>query len=259
MRGLLGEEGNALSIGTRELSVPVPRTTLSDNLTRLVLDLIRSEGLRSGDRLPPVRSLAERFSVATPTVREALRRLQAIGVVELRHGSGVYVRNDQERIVLSNPGHRELDAAATLDLLEARLLLEPHLAGLAAENADELRVAELGRHLDRAEHCLDGEDDNALHRANMEFHRAVAACSGNSILSQVMDSLVELYSSEQRAILKIYDDRSRDYREHREIYAAIRSRDSELAYGEMHRHLKGVKQIVQDELSGRGAGKDEGR
>jgi GntR family transcriptional regulator, transcriptional repressor for pyruvate dehydrogenase complex len=235
------------------------RGTLSDNLTRRVLDLIRSEGLGMGDRLPPVRSLAERFSVAAPTVREALRRLQASGVVELRHGSGVYVRNDQERIVLSNPGHRKLDAGTMLHLLEARLLIEPHLAGLAAENVDGVQVAELGRHLDRAESCLDGEDDNALHRANMEFHRAVAACSGNSILSQVIDSLVELYSSEQRAILKIYDDRSRDHQEHREIFAAIRVGDPELARREMHRHLRGVKQIVQDELSGEGNAADGGR
>lgn len=248
-----------MSTGAKEFSVPVPRATLSDNLTRRVLDLIRSEGLGSGDRLPPVRSLAEHFSVAAPTVREALRRLQASGVVELRHGSGVYVRNNQERIVLSNPGHQELDAGATLHLLEARLLIEPHLAGLAAENADELRVAELGRHLDRAERCLDGGDDNALHRANMEFHRAVAACSGNSILSQVIDSLIELYSPEQRAILKIYDDRSRDYREHREIYAAILGTDPERARREMHRHLQGVKQIIQDELCGEGSGQGEGR
>lgn len=241
-----------MSLDAKELLAPVPRPTLSDVLIRRILDLINSEGLKPGDRLPPVRTLAERFAVTVPTVREALRRLQASGVVELRHGSGVYVRNGQERIVISNPNHRELDASTTLDLLEARLLIEPHLAELAAENADEPQIVELGRHLDRAAGYLDGQDDHALHRANMEFHRAIAACSGNSVLSQVIDSLVELYSPEQQAILKIYDNRSRDYQEHCEIYAAIRGRDPEQARRGMYQHLRGVKRIVQEELSDEG-------
>jgi GntR family transcriptional regulator, transcriptional repressor for pyruvate dehydrogenase complex len=81
----------------------VVRQSLSDALTERVLGLIRDDGLQAGDRLPSARALAERFAVATPTLREVLRRLQATGAVEIRHGSGVYVGETMSRLLLPNP------------------------------------------------------------------------------------------------------------------------------------------------------------
>ncbi|MGH3369332.1 MAG: winged helix-turn-helix domain-containing protein, partial [Nocardioidaceae bacterium] len=69
----------------------VVRRSLADDLAASVLELIADQQLAAGDQLESVRSLAERFQVAVPTMRESLRRLEAIGAVELRHGSGVYV------------------------------------------------------------------------------------------------------------------------------------------------------------------------
>lgn len=227
----------------------VRRWSLSDELTRQVLSLIRSKNLGPGDRLPSVRALAERSSVATPTMREALRRLQANGVVQMRHGSGVYVRNGQERIVLANPNHGELEPGTILDLLESRLLIEPQLTALAAESVNDSQLAEIEQHLEEAERCLGGEDDDELHRANMDFHRAIANFSGNSVLSQILEALIELYSFEQRVILTIYDDRSRDHREHREILAAIRSGNAERARELMRQHLQGVRSIIEAKLA----------
>lgn len=160
-----------------------------------------------------------------------MRRLQASGVVELRHGSGIYVRNNRERVVVANLDHSELDSDTVLDLLEVRLMIEPQLAGLAAANATEQELHELARRLDEAEQYLDGEDDQALQRANMSFHCGVAECSGNSISGQVVQSLVELYSFEQLAIQMIYDDRHSDHREHRKILEAIKNGDADKARG----------------------------
>jgi GntR family transcriptional repressor for pyruvate dehydrogenase complex len=218
-------------------------------LTRQILDLIHRENLKSGDRLPSVRSLAGRFSVAPNTMREALRRLQTSGVVELRHGSGVYVRDSQGRVVLANPNLGELEADTILQLLEARLLIEPHLAGLTAENADEAQISGLARCLDEAEEYLDGNDDYELQCVNMRFHRAIAEFSGNSILSQTVESFIDLYSFEQLVILAIYDDRSRDHREHQDILEAIRRKDAGLARETMQRHLQDVKSIIEAKLA----------
>lgn len=219
------------------------RAGLSDYLSQKFLRLIRDEGLQRGDRLPSVRSLAQQYSVAAPTVREALRRLQANGVVEIRHGSGVYVRNGKERVVLAKPGHAELEAHTVRDLLDARLLIEPHLAELAAREADDEDVADLERILGEAERYLVG-NDKMLHRTNMSFHLALAKISGNSILAQVIESLVELYSFEQLAIISFYDDRPRDHKEHLDILAAIRGGEAVLARQLMHRHLSGVRSVV---------------
>src|ERR1700736_4319034 len=77
--------------------------SLSEHLGQLVLALIRDDAMEPGDRLPSVKDLAERFSVATPTMREALRLLQMAGTLDIRHGSGIYVRHAGSRLMLTNP------------------------------------------------------------------------------------------------------------------------------------------------------------
>ena len=72
----------------------VARPSLADALADQVLKLIRTDGLRPGDRLPSTRELSQRFAVTVPTLREALRKLQVTGAIQMRHGSGVYVGVD---------------------------------------------------------------------------------------------------------------------------------------------------------------------
>jgi GntR family transcriptional regulator, transcriptional repressor for pyruvate dehydrogenase complex len=225
------------------------RAGLSEYLTQRILQLIRDEGLQRGDRLPSVKSLAESFSVATPTVREALRRLQANGVVEIRHGSGVYLRNGRERILLANPNRGEIEGQTIQHLLDARLLIEPRLAELTAQFADEAKISELQQCLDEAEGYLMGNDDEKLHRANMSFHQTIANFSENSILAQVIESLIELYSFEQLAIISFYNDRPRDHEEHLEVLAAIRDKDAKVARELMHRHILDVKSVVETKFA----------
>jgi GntR family transcriptional regulator, transcriptional repressor for pyruvate dehydrogenase complex len=223
------------------------RAGLSGYLSQRILKLIRDEELRPGDRLPSVKALAERFSVATPTLREALRRLQASGVIEIRHGSGLYVRNDQERIVFANPGLGEIDPDVLLNLLEARALIEPRLAELTARNATAETVAELEQKLKNAERHL-GTNDKLLHEANMGFHRLIAGFSGNTILAQVIESLIELYLSEQLLILELYKDRPRDHQEHWAIFEAISKGDARRARELMRQHIWDVRAVVQARL-----------
>lgn len=220
------------------------RAGLSEYLIQQILALIRDEGMRPGDRLPSVKSLAERFSVAAPTLREALRRLQASGVVEIKHGSGVYVRNDQERVFLANPNRTEIEAQTMLYLLDARLLIEPRLAELTTQEADDAGISELWGCLEEAERYLTG-DDEALHLANMRFHLTIARHAGNPILAQVIQSFIELYSFEQLLLISFYNDRPRDHHEHVGILEAISRRDPPQARELMRRHLEGVKAVVE--------------
>lgn len=221
----------------------VVRHSLSDTLTDGLLALIREQGLRPGDRLPAARALAQRFAVATPTVREALRRLQALGTIEIRHGSGVYVSSTVDRLLVPNPGMTELPGDRLLQLLDARLVIEPHLAGLAARRHGEPAVAELSARLSRAAAMLTG-DDERLHEANMSFHAAIAAAAGNSVLYEVMDSLLAVHNREQREILRIFDDRSRDHDEHAAILAAVERGDRPGAERLMRDHLTEVKDVI---------------
>ncbi len=224
------------------------RRSLSDDLTERVLELIRAERLGAGQRLPSARALAERFSVATPTVREALRRLQATGAVELRHGSGVYVSASLDRVLIPNPNLDTLAGDRLLDLLEARLVIEPYLAGQAATRHDGSAIELLQHRLSTAQHAVHS-DDLVLHEANMGFHAAVAAASGNTVLHEVLDSLLAIHGREQREILSLYDDRTRDLEEHREIMAAIDESRAVDAAELMHSHLSDVRSVIAARLA----------
>jgi GntR family transcriptional repressor for pyruvate dehydrogenase complex len=220
----------------------VARRRLLDEVTDRILQHIRDEGLRPGDRLPSNRALSERFLIATPTLREALRRLEATGAVELRHGSGVYVRADLSRLIMVNPNRLRLDGAAMLDLLEARELIEPHLAEEAARNATDTQLDQLAVSLDQAGRAL--AENAALHLANMSFHRTIGRLAGNHALSQVLDSLIDLHDQEQRHILTLYGDRDHDHDVHREILAAVRGRTPVKARRLMAAHLRDVREVI---------------
>jgi GntR family transcriptional regulator, transcriptional repressor for pyruvate dehydrogenase complex len=224
-----------------------PRPDLSRQLTRQLLTLIATRDLKPGDRLPSMKELAVLFSVATPTIREALRRLQATGVIDIRHGSGIYVRKVGQGLVITNPHHEELNAESVMQLLEARLAIEPYLAGQAARLATGADVASLRAILDEAEHLLNGQDAK-LHPANMRFHSRIARVARNPILAEFLESLTELYSREQLGILELFNARVRDYQDHVSIFEAIRDHDAALATSHMTDHLISVRDVVAQRL-----------
>lgn len=236
-----------------EANVAVPlsinRSSLSEHLSQLVLELIRTENLQTGNRLPSVNALAERFSVATPTMREALRRLEAMGAIKIRHGSGMYVLDSLERALVVNPHYGKLDPQEIMDLLEARRLIEPRLAELAAQRATSEQVALLEAVLANAERHLTG-NDKALHAANAVFHQAIAEFSGNQILFGIIQSLSELYSYEQLVMIELYNARSRDHDDHRRIFLAISKHDAKKARHLMQYHLDEVRTVIEAKLKG---------
>ncbi|HEY1369146.1 MAG TPA: FadR/GntR family transcriptional regulator [Gaiellaceae bacterium] len=225
------------------------RPTASDQLTHDLVDMIERERLGPGDRLPSVNALARRFEVAGPTIREALRRLQALGLVDIRHGSGVYVRQSRKRVIVSNPYSGQLASATILDLLDARMLIEPHLARLAVGRCDEAALTEIEGILERAGHSLQGQDE-VLSVLNLDFHRAIAHLSGNIVLAQTMDSLLDLYAGEQMVIMQLYDNRERDHREHCGVLEAMRERNADLASERMRAHIEGVRAVLERRLGG---------
>lgn len=240
--------GMAVNLNSSETSPVEPRPNLSQQLTRQLLTLIGSRNLQPGDRLPSMKDLAMHFSVATPTIREAVRRLQATGVVDIRHGSGIYVRRVAQGMVIANPHHGELNADSVMQLLDARLAIEPYLAGKAAELANGSDIDSLRAILDEAEQFLNGQDTK-LHPANMRFHTRIARVSRNSILAEFLESLGELYAREQQDIMEIFNARDHDHRDHVTIFEAIRDRDAERATRLMTEHLISVHDVIAVRLN----------
>lgn len=224
----------------------VVRRSLLDDLATAMLELIADRHLASGDQFESVRSLAERFKVAVPTVREALRRLEATGAVELRHGSGVYVGPHVGRLVLANPLAAIPSADRLVELLQARALIEPPVAALAASKRTAATLEQLDGHLTAAAELIAAGDHARLAEVNMDFHRTLAQASGNATLAEVVESVTVVNAREQLEILRIHGDRQTDLDEHRAILEAVRAGDTELAERLTREHLDGVLAVIHE-------------
>jgi GntR family transcriptional regulator, transcriptional repressor for pyruvate dehydrogenase complex len=227
------------------------RPNLSAFLSQQILILIRDRQLKPGDRLPSAKDLAALFSVATPTMREALRRLQATGVIDIRHGSGIYVRRDSDRIMLSNPAYGTLEAQTIMQVLDARLLIEPHLAELASYAATPDEVAGLQTLLTTVEQTLDRPDDRYL-AANHTLHVAIARASGNLVLTHVVESLLEMHSTELHVVdpnSSLAEIRARDHRYHQLVVGAIAERNAQAAREAMTTHLERARSSIEHRVA----------
>lgn len=221
----------------------VERSNLADELASRILHTIRTRKYKPGDRLPAIMEMARSFGVGHPAVREALKKLEIIGAVEIKHGSGVYVKKGQDVLVLSNPIFSGVVSKdLLLDLIDARIPIEVRSVALASTNATEDHLKRMQELLDEAEQNI--EDDAALSRANMAFHQEIAEASGNAVLAQLQEVLTNLFQREQRMILSIYGSREIDHKEHLNILDALRRRNAPLAQARMQAHLEGVRDVL---------------
>ena len=127
------------------------RDVLPERIAARLVSLIRERQLRPGDRLPPERDLAAAMHVSRASLREALRGLAMINVVEIRHGSGTYVTSLETELLVEHLDFVfALNDATFTEALEARQMLEPQLAAAAACNATDDELAQLRDWLQRA-------------------------------------------------------------------------------------------------------------
>lgn len=223
----------------------IRKESLSDSIARAVKQMIDQQGFEPGDRLPSISEMARRFEVGAPTLREALRQLQAVGIVDMRHGSGVYVAENHNALFLANPIRpKPPSRKGMVDLIDTRLALETYTTGLAAEGVTETDLGEMEDLLARAEAAVDDGDLTTLSTVNMEFHRTIARASGNQVAHHVLGLLSGLFRSEQYTILELYGSPRDDLEEHKGILEALRAHDAALAVGRMREHLEGVRSVV---------------
>ena len=219
---------------------PVTKQSLADRLAHEIRQLIQSGGYAVGDRLPTIMEMARQFKVGHPTVREALRKLETVGIVEIRHGSGVYVTRNEDVLVLASQEYGgAVSKKLLLDLIQARIPIEVHTISCAARNASAEQLEEMRRLLAIAGRSFD--DDVLLSSTNMAFHRQIALASGNTVLAQLLNVLQELFTVEQRVIMGIFGSRERDHQEHLGLLNALERRDEALAVERMRTHLEGVE------------------
>lgn len=225
---------------------PLLRQTLSDNLAQALNNYIISNGYLPGQKIPSISKLAQQFRVGIPTLREAIKKLETVGAIKVKHGSGIFVGDYIQNLFLKNPIVSETSPTKKqlLDLVNARLLIEQASAALAAENASEEQLEMIGTILGEAEDNLD--NDEVLTQKNMSFHHAIAISSGNIVLSQILEVITHFFKGEQRIIIDIFGGKKVDHQQHVEIFKAIRDRDRHKSAKLMAGHLEGVRKAIMD-------------
>jgi GntR family transcriptional repressor for pyruvate dehydrogenase complex len=223
----------------------IRKEKLSDSLARAVKRLIDTGGYEIGDRLPTIAEMAGMFQVGAPTLREGLKKLQAAGIIQIKHGSGIFVAENRDSLFVHNPvAERKPSRKVVLDMLEARIAVEPFAAGLAADHASRDQIKRMAHFLEDARAALDRGSEAALAGANLSFHREIAHASGNRVIAQLLELITGFFLPELNKVLEVYGSSERDFEEHRDILAAIRRRNSSLATRRMRNHLESISVTI---------------
>jgi len=222
-----------------------------------VRSLIERGALRPGDRLPAERDLASQIGVSRPTLRAGLHALAAMGVVRSRHGSGTFVPDGPPALASESLSLlAALHGFSREEMYEARSVLEVAAAGLAAERATPDQLASLADVVTSLFALTDQPQAFLVH--DVDFHRIVAATSGNPILVALIEMVSALYYERRRKTAE--RAANRDLRSaaeaHRRIYQAIRRRDADGARRAMHEHLVEASRYQAQES---GAGREPNR
>jgi GntR family transcriptional repressor for pyruvate dehydrogenase complex len=223
---------------------PVRPLALKERVIRQLTRLIEDGVLKPGDQLPSERELSDELQVSRGTVREAVQFLGALGLVEIRHGSGTFVRLRTDPSELRDEWRDWTirHAERIHDLLELRTGLEPFAAELAAERADDGAIAAMEDALEEMQPALDSPDVAGLIQADLAFHHALCAASGNAALSEFADALGEQLIRERGTIWNLPGRPARSLVEHRAIYDAVRAGDAGRARQAVLEHLSSVEE-----------------
>lgn len=206
-----------------------------------IADRIRSGCYASGDKLPGERILARELQVGRTSVREAIRRLESVGLLESRQGQGTFVKNPSGEILQSALMSNFLtDTAIQEKLFDLRLIIEVEATGRAALCATTEQIETLRRFNEKVEICSARSDTEGMIVADLEFHRQILVATGNDILVNLMDGIVDLLREMRHIGAEMPELLSERIASHRLIIKAMETGDSEAAKKAMKEHLEGI-------------------
>ncbi|MBI4502295.1 MAG: FadR family transcriptional regulator [Gemmatimonadetes bacterium] len=228
----------------------VARPKVTEEIVRAIEHRITRGELKLGDRLPPERGLARELGASRGSVREALRALEVAGVIQSRHGGGSFVVGARDTSAMVPLGaFLDRQRANLVDLFEARRLLEPRLASLAAERASRENLESLRTALERHESCTARGDLDAAAAADRVFHQAIAEATHNQTSVMIQNYLSDLVLGIRRDAVETEARRRQAVVDHRAIYRAIGRRDGPGASAAMSQHIKNVEALLLEALA----------
>ncbi len=225
----------------------ISKDALPKEITTRLLDMIREKALRPGDQLPPERELAAMMGVSRPSVREALRALALMNVLDIRQGSGTYVSSLDTGLLIEHLDFVfSLDDSTYLELFEARKVLEAGIVALAAKKVTDKEINTLQEIVTRSTEKIN--DLEAFLLNDRELHESITHVADNPILTRFMVSLSKLGLASRSRTVRIPGVAEQTIEDHQCIVAALRDRDPEQAKTAMLEHLSNVERRLRKSL-----------
>lgn len=235
-------------IPTREIKMAlrqITRTRVSEEAIEQIKELIITQNLEPGDQLPSERHLVEVFGISRASIREALRILEILGLVEVKPGKGVYVRSLTGDLFMPLSSLLSAHKETLHHHFEARLVLEPAAAALAARRANESDLAQMKRTMDNFQENLENDNLVGLIRADIEFHRLIANATNNRTIEVLMNTITRRDVTGWKMSLRTKRRPAKTVPEHRSIFEAIAAGDEKRARSAMKSHLKAAIQNLK--------------
>src|SRR5450432_1784363 len=220
----------------------VQTSRLYEQIVQQIQDSITSGQLKEGDPLPAERELAQQFGVSRAAVREAVKTLREKGLVEAYPGRGTFITNGPshsfkhtlDRMMRGGPSE------GTANLTEVREILEPEIAALAAQRADEEMVSAMRDAI--AVMDKSRSDAEAFIEGDLDFHLALAEAAANPLILSLIDSIVGLLREQRMRTYFVQGGPERGQYHHKRILEAIEHRDPQGAREAMRAHLRQVRE-----------------
>ena len=223
---------------------PAQKITLIDSVKEQLLSLIREGTLKPGDSLPSERELMERLQVGRSSVREALRSLATMNVIEIRPGRGAFVCAPVSEDLLPHETLRVLlDRDTMIEIVEARTVIEGELAAMAAERATATDIQALTEILAEADQCVD--DIERSLSLNAQFHLTVAQAAHNGVLVMMLQSVRDYLEERLQELSDDVEAMKVSAADHHFILECIKTGEAGCARKAMHEHLSAVRRQVE--------------
>lgn len=224
--------------------VPLKKTRVAEAIADRIRVLILDRSFLAGEPLPGERDLAERFAVSRGSVRDALRTLETIGLIETRHGQGTFPKElDVTRLVAPLASMLTYSHDLQDELLDVRRMFEPAVARVAAARVTDEDLAELQRLLGSQRQKL--KTGRSAIVEDTAFHAVLARATGNRVIVRIMETLNDLLVESRKLTLKQKGRPARSLKGHENVVAALRVHDGDAAARAMRNHIDQIADLLQ--------------
>lgn len=220
--------------------------TLRHEVAEYIKKLIEQGKIKPGDRLPTEREMAEKFGVSRTVIRDAVKTLTGIGVLQVRHGVGIFAATPDSQLIaqqLSSLLYYDHDTIS--NLFEVRMVLETSAAGWAAERHSDEDLNKIGENLEIHQKVINKGDSATLGEIDRCFHMLVARSTKNPVTIRLMGNLLDLFQVSNRQTLSIPGRAMQSVQEHSTIFQAIAGKNKDMARENMKIHLLSILNSLQ--------------